>query len=189
MDFSFLSTIETKDWAIVFSTLIGPILAVQAQKFVEQFKIKNQRKNFIFEQLMATRGARLSREHVTALNMIDLVFYGSIFWGKPFRTKSEKRVLESWKEYLDHLCVTMTDDPHKFSLWSSKGEELFINLLFAVATDLKFSFDRVQLKNSAYAPIGHHDLENEQAQLRRSMINVLEGNTSLKMNIDKLNLN
>jgi cytochrome bd-type quinol oxidase subunit 1 len=67
---------DTKDWLIVASTLLGPILAVQAQKWVEVFRERRGRKLWVVQQLMATRAARVSAEHVQALNMIDLVFYG-----------------------------------------------------------------------------------------------------------------
>ncbi len=68
--------LELKEWLIVAATFLGPILAVQAQKWVEAFRERRRRKISVFEQLMATRGSRVSPEHVRALNMIDLVFYG-----------------------------------------------------------------------------------------------------------------
>jgi hypothetical protein len=48
------------DLAIVFATLLGPILAVQAQKFVEQRREQNHRRVAIFRALMMTRAAVLS---------------------------------------------------------------------------------------------------------------------------------
>jgi hypothetical protein len=65
----------TSDWAIVSATLLGPILAVQAQKWLERWRDYRNRKMWVFQTLMATRAARLEAEHVRALNMIDLVFY------------------------------------------------------------------------------------------------------------------
>lgn len=175
-------TLDVKDWLIVVSTLLGPILAVQAQKFIEQFRFRKQRKITLFEQLMATRASRLSQDHVNALNMIDLVFYGYIRFGRTVRSKTEKAILDNWKEYHDHLSEKVHND--QLGNWTSKGDEIFINLLFSIATDLKFSFDRVQLKKGSYSPIAHSDLEAEQMRLRRAMIDVLEGNECLKMNIE-----
>ena len=71
---------ETKDWIIALATLLGPILAVQAQKWIEGVREQRTRKLRVFTQLMATRAARLSAEHVQAINMIDLVFYGSFIF-------------------------------------------------------------------------------------------------------------
>lgn len=75
MDFS---KITIADYLIVIATVMGPILAVQAQKRVEVWNEKRNRKLRIFYNLMATRGARISERHVEALNSIQLE-YSSLF--------------------------------------------------------------------------------------------------------------
>lgn len=52
---------------IIAATLLGPILAVQAQKWVEIWNEKRNRKLRIFYNLMATRAGRVSDRHVEAL--------------------------------------------------------------------------------------------------------------------------
>jgi hypothetical protein len=88
----------TIDWtfrigeiAIMFATVMGPILAVQAQKIIERHREKRHRQIWIFRTLMATRAAALSAGHVEALNAVPIEFY---------RTK---KIVDSWKEYLDYL--------------------------------------------------------------------------------------
>ncbi len=173
--------LELKDWAVVGATVLGPILAVQAQKAVEAFRERRGRKTRLFEQLMATRASRVAPEHVRALNMIDLVFYGERIFGFPRRSGKEQRVLDSWKEYLDHLNNRGPDD--QLSQWGAKGDELFTNLLYAVAEDIGFKFDRVQLKRGSYSPIAHWEHEAEQAELRRATLSLVTGNHPLKMNV------
>jgi hypothetical protein len=68
----------------------------------------------------------------------------------------------------------------------AKGEELFINLLFAMAVDVGYKFDRVQLKKGAYSPMAHGNLEFEQSALRRLALQVLSGEQALKMSIASL---
>ena len=51
------------DIAIVFATLFGPILAVQAQKWLERNREIKQRRAWIFRTLMATRATTLSPVH------------------------------------------------------------------------------------------------------------------------------
>lgn len=130
---------------------------------------------------MATRAARVSPDHVRALNMIDLVFYGRRVLGMMRRSKSEQTVLDAWKEYHDHLSTKAEEDA--LPLWNARGDELFTNLLFSIAHDVDYNFDRVQLKKGAYSPIAHGDLELEHAALRRSAIRALAGETPLKMNV------
>lgn len=173
--------LDLKDWATIVAALLGPILAVQAQKAVEAFREKRRRKSFLFEQLMATRASRLSPEHVRALNMIDLVFYGDRVLGIQRRTTKEQRVLDAWKEYHDHLN-NKVEDGH-LSLWGAQGEEIFTNLLYAAAQDLGFKFDRVQLKRGSYSPVAHGEIEAEQTELRKAALSLVTGKHALNMNV------
>jgi hypothetical protein len=70
-------TFRVGELAIVFATLLGPVLAVQAQKWIERAREKTQRKIAIFRTLMATRATFLSPAHVEALNAIPIEFYGN----------------------------------------------------------------------------------------------------------------
>jgi len=173
--------LELKDWTVITATILGPILAVQAQKAVEALREHRTRKTSLFGQLMATRASRVSSEHVRALNMIDLVFYGERTLGVQRRSSKEQRVLDAWKEYLDHLNNKVEDE--SVQLWVTQGDELFINLLYAVALDIGYKFDRVQLKRGAYSPRAHGDLEAESAELRRATLSLLTGQHPLKMNV------
>jgi len=180
--FEYLSKIEGKDWAVVFATLIGPVLAVQAQKWIELLRDKRRRKAFLFEQLMATRASRVSAEHVRALNMIDMVFYGSRIFGILRRSATEKSVLENWDIYLEHLG---NQDLQKRSIdaWVATGSELFTKLLESIASDLKYTFDRKQLTRGAYSPQAHEEIEFELTALRKSALSVFKGDASLKLDV------
>lgn len=167
--------------SIIVATLLGPILAVQAQKAVERARDRHDRKSWLFHTLMATRAARVSPDHVRALNMIDLAFYGRRVLGIHRRRKAETAVLDAWHEYLDHLNTKY--EKENFSLWSTKGDELFVNLLFALAIDVGYRFDRVQLKKGAYSPVAHGELEFEQQQVRKLAIDLLSGAHPLKMEV------
>ncbi|MCE5280748.1 MAG: hypothetical protein LLG93_01485 [Deltaproteobacteria bacterium] len=167
--------------ATVIATLLGPILAVQAQKALERARERGSRKGLVFQNLMATRAARLSLDHVQALNMIDLVFYGRRFLGKLYRTKSEQKVIDVWHEYLDQLATE--HDEKTLEIWNAKKEELFLNLLTAMADDLGLQFDRVQLKKGSYSPLGHGQIEREQNLIRELVIKVLSAQVPLKMDV------
>ncbi|MGP9575375.1 DUF6680 family protein [Halomonas sp. AOP42-D2-25] len=178
---------ESKEWIIAATTLLGPVLAVQAQKAIERARESRNRKSWVFHSLMATRAARVSADHVQALNMIDLVFYGTQFLGIHRRKKSEQGVLDAWREYHDHLGDRAENN--SMELWHTRGEELFVNLLYAMADDVGYKFDRVQLKKGAYSPIAHGELEEEQALVRKGVIKVLSGEAPLKMNISDFPIN
>lgn len=172
------------DIAIIVATLLGPILAVQAQKAVERARERHSRKSWVFHQLMATRAGRVSPEHVQALNMIDLAFYGNRVLGIHRRKKTEQAVIDAWREYRDHLNTKADDEALR--IWHIKGDELFINMLFTMAVDVGYKFDRVQLKRGAYSPIAHGELEDQQRAIRNLTIGVLSGDLPLKMEVTSL---
>ena len=69
------ASIKAGDIAIVFATLLGPILAVQAQSFVERHRARRNRRQNIFYVLMRTRATPLAPDAVNALNSVPLEFY------------------------------------------------------------------------------------------------------------------
>lgn len=171
---------------IVFATLAGPVLAVQAQKWVERARDGRARKLFVFQQLMATRGARLSADHVRSLNMIDLAFYGKVYFGRRLRSKGEQAVLDAWKEYHDHLSDPSNTPPTaNMDAVVARRDELLVNLLAAMATELNFEFDRVQLKKSWYTPQAHGEVENQQYQLLKAATAVFSGERAIKFRPDE----
>lgn len=183
----FLQNLDARDWLVIAATIAGPILAVQAQKWIERLRERRARKLWVFQQLMATRAARVSTDHVQALNMIDLVFYGSYSFGIHRRSKTERVVIDAWREYLDHLGTKA--DEAAMAVWSAQNDELFTNLLFAISKDVRYKFDRVQLKKGVYAPRAHGDLELEQNLIRRLLLKLLSGENSLKMDVTNFPIN
>jgi hypothetical protein len=163
------------DGLIVGATLLGPILAVQAQKYLERRSAADGRKKVLFEMLMATRGARLAQEHVRALNMIEVTFYGK---SEKNRTTGERDVLSAWREYLDFLSDGNEMTPE---VAGARRDELFVNLLEKMATDLGYQFDRVQLRKGAYFPVAHGRQETKNEELRDAALAVFSGDRQLKV--------
>lgn len=59
------------------------------------------------------------------------------------------RVVDTWREYHDHLGTQFAEGAGP--VWNTRFDELFTNLLFAIAQDVRFKFDRVQLKKGVYS--------------------------------------
>lgn len=179
-----IHNVSAAEWAIVFATLMGPILAVQAQKALEGFRDKRNGKLWVFRTLMATRGTRLSQEHVRALNMIDLTFYGrKIFWVR-WQSSREKKVTTSWKEYLDNLGTDQYQlTEAQTAVLHGKRDTLFVNLLMAIGHDVGFHFDSVAVQKGGYVPNAHGWKAEQQAELLDTAIAVLKGENSLQMEI------
>ena len=161
------------DFLTILAIVIAPVVAVQVQKKLEVFREQRGRKLWVFKTLMATRAATVSTEHVQALNMIDL----------EFREKRYKSVTTAWKTYLDHLSSYPKNDEKLQPIWGERRVDLLTNLLLEMGRSLGYEFDQVHVKKGIYAPEAHGRLEDENMLIRRGLLNLLYGDTALKMNV------
>jgi len=170
------------DWLVILAIVAAPILAVQIQKRIENYRQKRQRKLEIFKTLMATRGTPIAPTHVQALNMIDIEFYG--------KREEDEKVISAWSLYLDHLYNNPKDvnDPNyktKYESWTEKSKELLTELLFEMGESLNYKFDKVRLKRATYNPEAHATFELETSFIRRKFIDILLGKSTFPVSISK----
>lgn len=163
------------DWLMISAVLLGPVIAVQLTRILDDRREVRNRKLQIFKTLMATRAYTMSWIHVEALNRIDLEF--------DKQEKSELAVIEAWKAYLDLLNNSDKIPPEQ---WIVKRTELFVELLHKMALVLDYTFDKTHIKNSSYAPMAHANLEGQLETIRRETIELLEGKRSLSIHVGSL---
>jgi hypothetical protein len=164
-------TMTIADWLMISAVLLGPIIAVQLTRYLDNKKEERERKLQVFKTLMATRAYTISWDHVVALNRIDLEFDKD--------NKKEKAVIEAWKAYLDLLGdKSMTPEQ-----WGIKRVDLLVELLHKMAQVLDYDFDKTHIKNSSYSPVAHGNIEDEQKALRVGLIEVLEGKRPIPMSV------
>ncbi len=164
-------TMTIADWLTILAILIGPIVAVQLTRYLDNKKEVRERKLTVFKTLMATRSYNLSWDHVVALNRIDLEF--------DKKNTKEKAVIDAWKAYLDLLGNKNLSTEQ----WAMKRVDLLIELLHTMATVLDYDFDKTHIKNSSYAPVAHETIEEEQRLLRVNMLEVLAGQRSIPITV------
>jgi len=150
-------------WLTVAAVLLGPILAVQAQKWVERRREERNRKLWLFRELMATRGTRLSARHVEAINLIELEYSAG-------RTK-QKTVWEAWKSYVDALDKTPVDAAAQASHFQ-KRDDLFVDMLYEMGTYLGFGFDKVAIRRNCYTPVAHGYVEEDLNIIRKGLAKI-----------------
>jgi hypothetical protein len=176
--------IRLGEWLTILAALIGPILAVQAQKLVELGRNKRTMRDGIFRTLMATRGSRLAPDHVQALNMIDLAFYGTRLFGRRLQSSAERSVCRARRTYFDclePLPANATEAQHAQSAHSR--EEKFYDLLEEIAKAQNFDFDRVELQRAHYTPVAHGSIESDQEAIRIGLAKLLRGDVALPMRV------
>jgi len=186
----------------IAAIIIGPILAVQAQKWIERITRVRHEKKQLFVTLMATRGRVLHQDHVQALNMIDIVFRSKgliAFLFKKTRTK-ELAVLEAWAELRDALfnapappwtdhdrpsLEVLKEHQPKLDAWTSDCERLRNELLEKMAEALGYHFDPLTLRKGAYNPKAYADIEFAQIAIMEALKRVALGSASIPIHIAK----
>lgn len=161
----------------IIAIIVGPIAAIQADKYLERRRDEKERRLRVFRTLMLTRGSVLSPAHVEALNSIDLEFCSD--------DTKDRSVRDAWKQYLDQLAhhpgEKASDDEQK--RWREKNEELLTELLFAMAKAVGYDFDKTHIKRTAYTPVRYFDVEVEQDFIRRSMVKLFLGGAAIPIEI------
>lgn len=163
------------NWLMIAAVLLGPIIAVQLTRHLDNRREVRDRKLQVFKTLMATRAYTVSWDHVVALNRIDLEF-------DERKNRKEKAVIEAWKAYLD-LLSDRNIPPEQ---WGVKRIDLLVELLHKMAQVLDYDFDKTHIKNSSYSPMAHGNIEEQQEALRRGLIELFEGKRIIPMYVTNL---
>ena len=165
--------ITISDWLMMLAVILGPILAVQIQKFIDRRKESSDRKLKVFRDLMTTRASTLAFQHVSALNMVGLEFNG----------KKYSKVVNAWKTYLDHLNSFPSEDEDLQKIWSEKKNDQLSDLLYEMGESLGFDFDKVHIKKAGYFPQAYADQENDQNFIRRKLVDILLKKDAIPMSV------
>ena len=151
----------------IFAIVIGPLKAVYVQKNADEERGKVSRKYMILSSLMRTRQSSLDPDRVSALNLVQLEFYGRV------------KVISAYKSYSDHLNSHFPTEQQAIERHVAKGNNLFVELLFEIASELGFAFDKNDLHRLSYFPTGLGEF-NENARVNLALMReILEGRRPL----------
>lgn len=160
----------TTDVAIIFATFMGPIAAVQLQKFMDRRGERSRRQVEVFRALMASRAMPNSPQYVNALNAVPLEFHGNT------------KIVDAWRDLLMHLNIPQ-EHPE---VWGQQRLRLFIEMLKQVAKALHYDFRDSELQDHVYFPQWQVALMNDQELLRKGLVDLMSGKASLSMKITDL---
>ena len=159
-------SVKFSDLAIIFATLVGPILAVWAAEWRHSRKAEHDRKEWVFRTLMSTRGAKLCQDHVQAINHIEFAFPK-----QSCPAIDDARAL--YRKHLRHPDY-LAEDTAVRQAWGNKANDLFAELLYLMALDLKIPFTRTEITEESYRPDAHLISEFEWEEIRRLSLQVLK---------------
>ena len=149
--------------AVVIATFAGPVFAVLVTRHIDDGRRVKERRLNIFRSLMATRRAPLSAEKATALNMVEIEFYGI------------QSVQDVHREVMAHINA-----PRPLPAgWNERHRTLVTRLLSEMATVLGYKLQQLDVLEGGYYPQGFADIKAEQQAVRRALIDVLSGQRPL----------
>ena len=159
--------------AIVFATILGPILAVWASEIRQQRRQFRDRKEWVFRTLMSTRGAKLRSEHVEAINNIEFAF----------PRKSCISVEDARSLYRKHLRHpdSISQDQATSQAWARKLNDLFAELLYQMSLDLKIPFSKSEITEESYHPDAYIFDELMSKQIKMLTLEVLKNERSIQI--------
>lgn len=114
---------------------------------------------------MSTRGAKLKPEHVAAINHIEFAFPR-----KTCPTIEDARSL--YRKQLRNPN-SMSEDPAVREAWNSKANDLFGELLYLMAVELKIPFTKSDITEESYYPDAHLFSDLELREIRNLTLQVL----------------
>ena len=160
------------DIITVLAIVVGPIIAVVVTRYLDDIRFNRERKMAIFRNLMRTRKARLSPDHVGSLNLVEIEFH------------DVPTVVGAWKVHMDHLNLKLPDDVSGpvIDEWSRVQDRNLTKLLSALAAELGFKkMEQLDIFDGGYSPRGWANIEDQQAVIRSLTIDLLQGNRALPM--------
>lgn len=152
----------------VLAMLVGPMLAVFVTRKIDHERAERERRMDVFRTLMKTRRLRLSSEHVTALNLIEIEFYG------------EAEVKTARESYFENLAKKVPTDIKESDEHFAEQNRRLAKLLHAMGKTLNFSnLEQLDIMTGGYTPQGWADVEQQQHILRYLLIDMLNGNRGI----------
>lgn len=150
---------KTAEWLTIAAIILGPILALGAQRVLDNMRENGKRRVGLFFTLLTTRMNPLAQAHVQALNSIDLIF----------RKENDRPIREAWAKVRDQMYLDAPNIPR----WAERLNDLKCDLLQVMGGALGFEFTVDYLKQAGYVPKHYTDMEQDQLLIRQQLVKVL----------------
>jgi hypothetical protein len=155
------------EWLTFAAIILGPILAVATQLVMQARKAKRDTKVWVFNTLMGYRASFLNVNFVQAFNLVDVVFY------------KNDEVRRKRKEFMSLVSAATGRDLTQPEV--EKLKDLIAEMLSKMGSELGYSFDHTQIKDTGYYPIAFGKWEEAALALRDKGLAVLDGKASISV--------
>jgi hypothetical protein len=153
--------------AVVLATLLGPVLAVMVTRYIDDARAQKARRLEIFRAMMRTRNAALLPDHVNALNLVEIEFHRA------------PDVMTAYRELMRHInSGTPVDEK-----WLQRHRSCLTKVLSAMAKNLGYGFEQLEVFEGGYYPTGWGQTEEQQLAMRLGLIELLSGKRTLPVHV------
>jgi hypothetical protein len=153
------------EWLTLAAIILGPILAVATQLWMQARKTKRDTKLWVFNTLMSYRAMIVSPNFVQAFNLVDVIFY------------KNAEVRKKRKEFLDLVTAATGRDLTPSEV--EKCKDLVAEMLSKMGSELGYDFDHTQIKDTGYYPMALGKVDADANALREKGLAVLEGKANI----------
>jgi hypothetical protein len=156
------------DWITVAAIIAGPVLALFAQRLLDWFREKRDRRLKLYFTAMSYRSPAtwLHPESLRALNSIDTVFDES----------SDDPVRDAWAQVIAHSTTPEPNpqtNPTEHREWAQRLFDLRVNLYQLMGKAVGHEHTLEYLKTQMYYPKLHFDADAQALQIRRQLAKAL----------------
>ena len=153
------------DWIMVLAIVVGPVLALSAQRLLDRMREKKNRRTGIYLTLMALRATPLHPDHVKALNSLDTVFDG--------RGAKDQKIRKAWETALTHFNTKRPDADPEMSAWDNRLVDLRVDLYQAVGQAVGYDHSVEYIKSHIYTPIAFGNAELDMLKIRGGLAKIV----------------
>ena len=145
------------DWVTVTAIIVGPVLALFAQRTLDWMREKKNRRAQLYLTIMSLRATWLHPDSLRALNSIDTIF----------DRRRDKKIRDAWAEVLRQTGVPRGTTEEENRAWDQRLLDLRVDLYQAIGNAVGYDHTVDYIKTRLYAPQYHIDVELEQNQIRK----------------------
>lgn len=167
----------------------GPVVAVILTRWIDERRASRHRRMDVFRTLMRTRRSPIHPDHVGALNLVEIEFFGNDKVIRPlkdlmqhFANHQNRKPDEETKPDMDPAEVSRRDQKFDHRLGEERSELRTI-LLHAIAKHLGFNIEQLEIFRGGYTPQGWDNVEFEQSLIRQYFVDLYLGRKTIPIEV------
>jgi len=147
------------DWITVAAIVLGPVLALFAQRGLDWLRERKKKRLDIYLTIMSLRATWIHPDSLKALNLIDTIF----------DRKGDKPIRDAWAAIIAQVTTRRPEDEEGAARWDNRLLDLRVDLYQLMGKAVGYNHTVDYIKTQIYAPEYHVNAEMEWLQIRKQL--------------------